>query len=532
LEVESEAQTLAALPSVDCADADSQLHTLISPQRTRRKPVPLPVIAGYEILGILGRGGMGVVYKARQLKLSRLVALKMVLAGHSAAPDHLERFRREAQAVAHLQHPHIVQIHDVGEHDGLPYFCLEFVPDGSLEEKLSGTPMPARRAAHLVELLARAIHAAHQKGIVHRDLKPSNVLLARCDPLHGVKLDDGPVESAHYEPKISDFGLAKKLDEVHAQTRSGAILGTPGYMAPEQAGAKKKPIGPATDVYALGAILYELLTGRPPFLAETPFDTLLEILEQEPAPPRLLNAKVDRDVETICLKCLEKNPADRYASALALAEDLRRYRQQEPISARGSNMLDRLARTLERSRHEIEFYGYASMLHLFAALVMVVEMVVHLVVHTGGWVLLLPITRVCQLCLMGLVFWRYRSARPRPPTVSEQQMWAIWMGYVATCTLLGLLGRMVNGPSLEWELTLYPSFAAVTGLIFFIMGSSYWGRCYAFSVAFFLLALLMTCRLALAPLAFGALWSGSLVAIGWHLQRLGARAGGGVDSGR
>ena len=373
-------------------------------------------------------------------------------------------------------------------------------------------------------MLARAIHLAHQKGIVHRDLKPSNVLLARCDPLHGVKLDDSGAELAHYEPKISDFGLAKRLDDVQDQTRSGAIIGTPGYMAPEQAGAKKKQIGPATDVYALGAILYEWLTGRPPFLAETQFDTLLEILEQEPAPPRLLNAKVDRDVETICLKCLEKDPADRYASALALAEDLRRYRMREPITARSSNILDRLTRTLERSRHDIEFYDYASMLHLFAALIMLVEMVVHSVIRTGGWVTLLPVTRVCQLCLMGLVFWRYRAARPRPPTTSEQQMWAIWTGYVATCAFLGLLNRMINGPSLERELTLYPSFAAVTGLVFFILGSSYWGSCYAFSVAFIALSLLMTWRLEFAPLAFGALWSASLVVIGRHLQRLGDQA--------
>jgi serine/threonine-protein kinase len=483
-----------------------------------------PAVAGYEILHVLGRGGMGVVYRARQTRLSRLVALKMVLAGKHADAEHLARFRTEAEAVARLQHPHIVQIYDVGEHEGLPYFCLELVAGGSLDQKLNGIPLPSRRAAHLVETLARAMHAAHQQGIVHRDLKPSNVLLAPSDPFHGVQLENSPDESGYFEPKISDFGLAKKLDDRRGQTQSGAIIGTPEYMSPEQAGGKKSQIGPATDIYALGAILYELLTGRPPFVAETPLDTLMEVLEQEPAPPRLINTKVDRDVETICLKCLEKDPADRYASALAMAEDLRRARQGEPISARSFNVFDRLGRTLERSRHAIEFYSYANLLHFFAAIILLVEMVVHLLVHTGQNVFLLPLTRVCQLCLMGLVLWRHRSARSGPASASEQQMWSIWIGYAATCTLLGLTGRVINGLAIEWELTLYPSLAAVTGLIFFIMGSNYWGRCYAFGVAFFALALLMAWRIQLAPLAFGALWAGSLVTIGRHLQRLGARA--------
>jgi serine/threonine protein kinase len=518
-------ETLTVPPAPLSLDANAPTRITSPVKLTTRTPVPLPVIGGYEILGVLGRGGMGVVYRARQTKLNRLVALKMVLAGKHADPEHLARFRTEAEAVARLQHPHIVQIYDSGELEGLPYFCLEFVAGGSLDEKLTGTPLPSRRAAHLVELLARATHAAHQQGIVHRDLKPSNVLLAPSDPIHGVKLENTTDELAgHFEPKISDFGLAKKLDDTRGQTQSGAIIGTPEYMSPEQAGSKKNQIGPAADIYALGAILYELLTGRPPFLAETPMDTLIVVMEQEPAPPRLLNAKVDRDVETICLKCLEKDPAGRYPSALALAEDLLRYRQGEPITARSFSVFDRLGRTLERSRHAIEFYSYANLLHFFAAIILLVEMVVHMLVHTRQWVFLLPMTRVCQLCLIGLVLWRHRTARAGPVSASEQQMWSIWIGYASTCMLLGLTGRLMNGLAIEWELTLYPSLAAVTGLIFFIMGSNYWGRCYAFGVAFFGLALLMSWRTDLAPLAFGALWAGSLVAIGRHLQRLGARA--------
>jgi serine/threonine-protein kinase len=270
---------------------------------------------GYEVLGELGRGGMGVVYKARHISLGRLVALKMILAGRHAGQVELDRFRTEAQAVARLQHPNVVQIHEVGEHDGLPYFSLEFCPGGPLNRKLGGTPLPAREAATLVERLASAMQAAHDKGVVHRDLKPANVLLA----------EDGT-------PKVTDFGLAKKLDEA-GLTQTGAVMGTPSYMAPEQAGGGKD-IGPACDVYALGAILYECLTGRPPFKAATPYDTIAQVLGSEPAPPSRLNARVPRDLETVCLKCLQKAPARRYASAEALAEDLHRFLAGEPIQAR------------------------------------------------------------------------------------------------------------------------------------------------------------------------------------------------------
>ncbi len=274
-------------------------------------------VPGYEILDVLGRGGMGVVYKARQLRLKRLVALKMILAGAHAGEAEVARFRAEAEAVARLQHPNIVQIHEVDEAAGRPFLALEFVDGGSLAGRLDGTPWPAPRAAELVEALARAMHHAHQHGVVHRDLKPANVLMAA----------DG-------QPKVTDFGLAKQLDSAQGQTRTGAILGTPSYMAPEQAGGRSKDIGPATDVYALGAILYELVTGRPPFVAETPLDTVLHVVSEEPVPPRRLNPKLPRDLETVCLKCLEKAPGKRYASALELAEDLGRFRDGEPIRAR------------------------------------------------------------------------------------------------------------------------------------------------------------------------------------------------------
>src|SRR5262245_14518078 len=294
-------------------------------------PGGLPRVPGYEVEAMLGRGGMGVVYRARHLRLNRPVALKMLLAGDCAGPSERARFQREAEAVANLRHPNIVQVYDVGEQDGRPYFTMEIVEGGSLADKLAGAPQPAREAAALVVTLAEAVSAAHQGGIVHRDLKPANVLLT----------PDGT-------PKISDFGLARRLEGGERLTQSGALLGTPSYMAPEQARGRTQALGPAVDIYALGAILYELLTGRPPFRGETAADTVVQVLSQEPVPPSRLNARVPRDLETICLKCLHKEPPRRYASAAALAEDLRRFLQDKAIAARPEGRLERLARGARR----------------------------------------------------------------------------------------------------------------------------------------------------------------------------------------
>jgi WD40 repeat protein/tRNA A-37 threonylcarbamoyl transferase component Bud32 len=289
-------------------------------------------VPGYEILGELGRGGMGVVYKARQVKANRLVALKMILSGGHASEDDLARFRTEAEAVARLQHPGIVQIYEVNEHESLPYFSMEYVEGGSLEKDLAGTPMPPKAAARLVEQLAQAIQTAHEHQVIHRDLKPANVLL-----------------SADGRTKITDFGLAKKLD-VTGKTQTGAIMGTPSYMAPEQAGGKSKAIGPPADIYALGAILYECLTGRPPFEAANPVDVILKVIADEPVSPRQLRAKVPADLEAICLKCLRKEPEQRYASAADLAEDLRRFRAGEPVTARPMGKLERARRWSRRNK--------------------------------------------------------------------------------------------------------------------------------------------------------------------------------------
>jgi WD40 repeat protein len=298
---------------------------------------------GYEILEERGRGGMGIVYKARQRRLDRPIALKMLLAGRYAGPRELDRFRREAEAIARLQHPNIVQIHEIGEHEGRPYLALEYVDGDSLARHIDATPQSASRSAQIVAILARAIHEAHRLGIIHRDLKPANVLL-----------------SVSGEPKITDFGLAKRLDDDDAfPTLTDQFMGTPSYMAPEQAvrertrsprGSVRTKGSAAVDIYSLGAILYELLTGRPPFRAETPLETVLQVLNEEPVPPSRLRPKVPRDLETICLKCLEKSPQRRYVTALDLADDLTRFLQLEPVKARPVSTGERLWRWCRRKK--------------------------------------------------------------------------------------------------------------------------------------------------------------------------------------
>jgi serine/threonine-protein kinase len=306
-------------------------ETVTGPPAPPPADTALPRVPGYAVEAVLGRGGMGVVFRARHLRLNRTVALKMLLGGAYAGRRERDRFQREAEAVAGLRHPNVVQIYDIGDVDGRPYFTMELVEGGSLARKLAGTPQPAREAAQLLATLAGAVQAAHACGVVHRDLKPANVLL-----------------TADGAPKVSDFGIARRLGDGAGLTQTGVAVGTPSYMAPEQARGQTRAIGPAADVYALGAILYESLTGRPPFKGETPAETVHQVVFQDPVPPSRLVPRVPRDLETICLKCLQKEPGRRYAAAADLAADLGRFLGHEPIRARPTGRVERGLRWVRR----------------------------------------------------------------------------------------------------------------------------------------------------------------------------------------
>src|SRR6266704_1230570 len=318
----------ASVENVESSDANAAAHV-------KKVPRPAKTLANfgdYELLEEIGRGGQGVVYRARQKSLNRTVALKVIGLGHWATEAHLKRFRREAESAASLEHPCIVPIHEVGERDGSCYFSMKFIEGGQLDEVVRREPMPVRRAVELIAKVARTVHYAHEHHILHRDIKPGNILLDRQG-----------------EPHLTDFGLARLVETESTITRTMEVLGTPSYMAPEQAVGNDAAITSATDVYGLGAVLYQLLTGHPPFAGGTTFETVRLVLDTEPRQPRLLNPKIDRDLNTICLKCLEKDPKRRYASALALAEDLERWLKYEPILARHAGIFTRGKKWVRRN---------------------------------------------------------------------------------------------------------------------------------------------------------------------------------------
>jgi predicted Ser/Thr protein kinase len=477
---------------------------------------------GYDLLGELGRGGMGVVFKARQRHPERIVALKRMLPGALPGADDLRRFQAEVEAAAVLQHPNIVRVYEVGACDGSPYYSMDYIDGQSLAQRLRSGPLPGKVAARHVLAVAAAIQHAHDHGILHRDLKPANVLIDR----------EG-------RAVVTDFGLAKRVASgggpSHGSnlaaadlTRTGAVVGTPGFMAPEQAAARKE-LTLAVDIYGLGALLYALLTGRPPFLAESPLDTLLQVLEREPAPPRLLNPSVDRDLETICLQCLHKDPARRYSSAAALAADLERYLAGDAIQARSVNLIDRMASALWRSQYDVQFRAFGNVLFAFAVVVILAEAVVTFAMLADQPIWLVPIAQFGRLGLLGLLLWYFRPMGLMPQSPAERLMWAIWIGYCATNQVIAIAYRMRAGWETPIEGELYPLFAAVTGGTFIVLGSSYWGGCYLFALAFLGLPLLMNLDLRWAPLEFAALWAVTLVLIGLRLRRLSTEAAPGQE---
>jgi serine/threonine protein kinase len=464
---------------------------------------PLPDIEGYEVLEELGRGGMGVVYKARQVSLNRVVALKLIHAGAAAIPEELTRFRREAEATARLSHPNIVGVYEVGEHRGCPYLALELVEGGSLAEKLVQSPLPALRAAQLVQTLALAVQHAHERGVLHRDLKPANVLLA----------PDGA-------PKIADFGLARRLDVGSNETRTGSILGTPSYMAPEQADGRVHDLGPATDVYALGAILYELLTCRPPFKTASVLETLEQVRTHEPVRPAILQPGVPRDLETICLKCLEKDPRSRYASAAALAEDLRRFLDGEPITAHSRTLLEQLTRTISHTSVDERFRSWGNFVLALAPAPALAQVLLWLLFR--NWpsypVIALLVILLGASTAISVMVGRSHRMLPGVSHQFRQDVRSAMLGCLVGFFAVSLLVTVMRpGHDLAEFFQVFPLCIVVLAVSVFIVGSRL-GLFYAAAVFYFALALLAAWIPSIAPLLLGLAVSTHLLSTGLHIR--------------
>jgi len=449
---------------------------------------PLPATLGdYELVEEIGRGGMGVVYRATQKSLGRTVAIKMLLRRDLASDADVRRFRSEAEAAAQLDHPGIVSVYEVGEWDGLPFYSMQYIEGTTLSRLLAAGPLPARESAQLLAAVAEAVEAAHVRGVLHRDLKPSNILIDR----------DGT-------PHVSDFGLAKRIEADMSVTHTGAIVGTPCYMAPEQAAGSRGDVGTTSDVWSLGAILYQMLTGRPPFQAANPMDTLLAVLETDPPMPRLINTAVDRDLEMIALKTLQKPQELRYASANALAADLRSFLAGEPIAARRGGLADVAARLFRETHHAVvlENWGLLWMWHsvVVFALCVITDVLAwqqidsrwpYLVLWAGG------------LALWAPIFWAIRN-RAGPVTAVERQVAHVWGGAMITSVMLFWVEDLLSMP----VLTLSPVLALLAGLAFFVKAGILSGAFYVQAAVLFATSLVMCLVSDVQHVVFGAVSAG------------------------
>lgn len=458
---------LADAVAARSSDSLDQKTAETPPAEAKRPPESF---GDYELLEELGRGGMGLVYKARQLSLDRVVALKLILGGERASAMEQVRFRAEAEAIARLDHPAIVPIYEVGSHEGLLYFSMRYVEGQTLARRLNDGPLPPREAAGLLSQVARAIDFAHDHGVLHRDLKPANILL-----------------DADGKPYVTDFGLAKRLTGDAGLTRSGAVLGTPSYMPPEQAADGRGELGPASDVYSLGAILYAMLTGRPPFQAATAVDTVLMLLEQDPPPPRLLNPRADRDLELIALRCLQKPPELRYPSAGHLADDLDAYLAGEPLAARSGHFSQIVARMFRETHHAtvLENWGLLWMWH---AAVLLSICVATNWLHFRGFDKPYPYLALWGggLAVWAPIFWALRR-RAGPVTFVERQIAHVWAGSLAAVVSLFVIEALLGLP----VLTLAPVLAIASGMVFVAKAGILSGAFYIHAAALFLTAVAM-----------------------------------------
>ncbi len=442
---------------------------------TLAETTPPPVLGDFELLEEIGRGGMGVVYRARQQSLDREVALKLMLHGSQASPADQARFQAEVAAVAQLEHPNIVPIYEVGSDQGWQYFGMKLIEGQTLSQRIAAGPVPEREAAQLVMTIARAIQYAHERGIVHRDLKPANILL---DEQGG--------------PHVSDFGLAKRTAAGDSLTQTGAILGTPSYMAPEQASGGRGDVGPLSDVYSLGAILYALLTGRPPFQGPAPVDTLMMVLNQDLLPPRLLNQRVSRDLEMIAIRCLQKPSELRYPSAAELADDLEAFLNGESIAARSGRLADVVARVFRETHHAtvLENWGLLWMWHA-AVLLLLCVVTNWLQLQQARWPSTSTVWPYLALWGGGLAvwaptFWAVRH-RAGPVTAVERQIAHAWGGSIVSVILLFVVEALMGLP----VLMLSPVLGLISGMVFVMKAGILAGTFYVHAAALFALSAVM-----------------------------------------
>jgi eukaryotic-like serine/threonine-protein kinase len=506
-------------------EAMLQPSTLAEPTGEPSKPA-IPTVPGYEILEVIGAGGMGVVYKARHRSLDRVVALKMILSGAAATDAERWRFRSEAEAAARLHHPNIVQVYEVGEADGRPFLALEYVPGGSLAAHLTGHGLDPRHAAELVFQLAEAVRHAHEHGVVHRDLKPANILLS------GVRGQGSGVSKAGtltpdpwlVTPKVADFGLAKRLDADRGQTQSGAILGSPSYMPPEQALGDAKAVGPAADVYALGAILYELLTGRPPFKGGTLLETLELVRTTDPVAPRHLRARLPKDVEIICLKCLQKEPGRRYATAGELADDLRRFLAGEPIAAREDGIGSQLARLIGRTELDARTHRIGVTALWLSPWALLSQVVVWIVWRNAAYYPLVALGALMGMVVVviGCLLLTNLAVMRSIPGAQRRQHQTVWLSNLIATFLVVFVVAWTNRSDQPADLlVIIPLLVVLTGSSM-LAQATIAGVMYVVGPIYFLFAIVMTLDLSLAPLECGVLMTGNLLFQGFYIRRFGA----------
>ncbi len=465
------------------------VRAMIEPTEPVDMSPPLPAIDGYDILSVVGNGGMGIVYQATQVRLGRVVALKMILAA-GATPRDLARFQEEARAVAALQHPNIVQVFETGEAGGRPYLALEFVRGGSLAQHLKGQPAAPRRAAELAVVLARAVQHAHENGIVHRDLKPANILL---DP-------DGT-------PKVADFGLAKRLNDDSGFTQTGTVVGSPSYMPPEQAVGDVKAVGPHSDIYSLGAILYELLTGRPPFRGETILQTIQQVSEHPPVPPAALQPGVPRDLEVICLKCLEKLPGERYRTAAALADDLGRFLAGEPIHAKPPSVFGAMARNIRRGNFHPGFRRFSNWLLCLAPVSPIFHLSVYFTFrdHPQYPVLMTAATMSMLIFVQLVLFVGSSFTLRQAPSSQRRHFTTVWSALTVGVVLYWfLLWAVVPHDRLDLMFLAYPLWMLQLGLTYLAFAAEA-GGLYVQGSIFLTLGMLSVLVLPWMPLIVGFL---------------------------